>query len=664
MVENTPSRLIAPESLAQALAGLPGSAVALWLRDPSTGTYVLVAARNELGTRIPLQLSSEAAAALCPTPEVAVLPLDELGDDANRLPPLFRSPGVALPLRWNDSEPAGILWCDLPAPIGRTADLERLTDLRAVLEAALDNVPLSMLVDEVWRTAPIPSCLLDGQWRILAANPAFLQLVGRTDVAARPLDDLLPAFPNWDSLRRQLAEDSAVEDVPLALVVNCQLQRFAARAVRIPLPGQPDPSIVLLHLFPELLRHVLPPPCPFLASPPESPALESPLQALVRLLDRLARRRPILLSIGVLRFPLLTQGSHQETAVAAIRSSLTKTIHDALEPDHLSWISPQALLIVTSARPEDTVAAALEDAARRVHRSYPFLSAWPFGTRVDFALVRLDPLPSTAAAVADLLHRLRDIALSTEETVTVLDPSEAWPTPPSPTEIASAVIAGQFAFVAQPIVPLRDSLAPRVELLARLRVGQRLLRPRLFLSTVEQLDRHQQLLSAALDSARVVAERGVVIHVNLPPTLLTRSGLFARELAAVHGDLAGRVTLEITDEQALADLRLLARFLEDLRMRGFAVALDDFGSGPQSLLSLAELPLDLLKVDQSVVLAATHEPFQVVLASVIESCHRRGILVVAEGVEHAHLLEQLRHWDCDYAQGMACGRPEPVSGRA
>ena len=73
------------------------------------------------------------------------------------------------------------------------------------------------------------------------------------------------------------------------------------------------------------------------------------------------------------------------------------------------------------------------------------------------------------------------------------------------------------------------------------------------------------------------------------------------------------------------------------------------------------LPVAELKIDRSFVMnMATHERDMNIVRSVIDLAHNMKILVVAEGVESAHVLEHLAEMGCDVAQGYHICKPVPA----
>jgi EAL domain-containing protein (putative c-di-GMP-specific phosphodiesterase class I) len=96
---------------------------------------------------------------------------------------------------------------------------------------------------------------------------------------------------------------------------------------------------------------------------------------------------------------------------------------------------------------------------------------------------------------------------------------------------------------------------------------------------------------------------------------------------------------------------------------GITIALDDFGSGYTSLATLRFLPVDILKIDRSIVNELQPDRGQSLVRLIIEAAHEFGMTVVAEGVEHEMQRELLHRLGCEQVQGWLFS-PAVEPGRA
>ena len=121
-----------------------------------------------------------------------------------------------------------------------------------------------------------------------------------------------------------------------------------------------------------------------------------------------------------------------------------------------------------------------------------------------------------------------------------------------------------------------------------------------------------------------------------------------------------RLTLEITEGSAIRDGGDMIEKLNDLRMLGVRISIDDFGTGHSSLAYLAKLPVDEIKIDRVFIQSAIGcETNARICRNVIELAHGLGAKVTAEGVETSGQAEWLRGIGCDLLQGFLFDRPAP-----
>ncbi|ALZ76668.1 hypothetical protein ATY27_13485 [Rheinheimera sp. F8] len=90
------------------------------------------------------------------------------------------------------------------------------------------------------------------------------------------------------------------------------------------------------------------------------------------------------------------------------------------------------------------------------------------------------------------------------------------------------------------------------------------------------------------------------------------------------------------------------------------IAIDDFGTGYSSLAYLSRLPVDVLKIDRSLIIdLESNINTQSLVSNICRMAHALHVEVVVEGVENAEQLQILRGMGCDLAQGYLIARPVP-----
>ena len=97
--------------------------------------------------------------------------------------------------------------------------------------------------------------------------------------------------------------------------------------------------------------------------------------------------------------------------------------------------------------------------------------------------------------------------------------------------------------------------------------------------------------------------------------------------------------------------------LHKLKEQGFSTELDDFGAGYSSLVSLNTLPLDVMKLDMSMVRQATQLGDFRIVESTIKLAQILGLKTVVEGVETAEEAQKVKDMGCDLIQGYYYSKP-------
>ena len=124
----------------------------------------------------------------------------------------------------------------------------------------------------------------------------------------------------------------------------------------------------------------------------------------------------------------------------------------------------------------------------------------------------------------------------------------------------------------------------------------------------------------------------------------------------MHADLAGRLTIEITESAAIQDLDDTRGFVARVKDLGCRIAIDDFGAGYTSFRNLRKLGVDLIKIDGAFVQNLTRsEDDRAFVRTLIDLAQRLGLATVAEWVQNEEAAAILAEWGCDYLQGHLIG---------
>src|SRR4051812_24151226 len=227
-----------------------------------------------------------------------------------------------------------------------------------------------------------------------------------------------------------------------------------------------------------------------------------------------------------------------------------------------------------------------------------------------------------------------------------------------------------FTLLAQPILDLATGQVTGCELLLRMRDGDRLVGPDLFLPIAE---RHG--LANPIDRLVIRMAIEIVASHPRPPGFRWEINLSADSLGdpgipdLIESELARTgvpphcLVFEITETAAIANLDDAQAFAARLTDIGCQFALDDFGAGYGSFYYLKHLPFEYLKIDGEFIRQLTSSSVdQVIVEAIVGAAQQLGKQTVAEYVADAPTLDRLRTLQVDHAQGYFIGHPVIPAG--
>lgn len=241
-------------------------------------------------------------------------------------------------------------------------------------------------------------------------------------------------------------------------------------------------------------------------------------------------------------------------------------------------------------------------------------------------------------------------------------------------EIAAGLHARAFEPFFQPKLDISTGGIRGAEALARWRHPEKgVLSPYAFIDTLENCGDNEGIMALTflmLEQAAAASRRlheggyAVPVSVNLSLNLLDDPELADKLMQAVHAAGAGAesIVFEVTESAAMKDVAHSLENLARLRMHGFGLSIDDYGTGFANVQQLTRIPFGELKIDQSFVRGCGEQhDLQVIVRSSIELAHKLGMTCTAEGVETRQDWDSLRAMDCDVAQGYFIARPMDVT---
>lgn len=238
-------------------------------------------------------------------------------------------------------------------------------------------------------------------------------------------------------------------------------------------------------------------------------------------------------------------------------------------------------------------------------------------------------------------------------------------------ELLRAIEQGELFLVYQPKINCVTNAPVGFEALVRWRHPRRgLIMPNDFIPLAERSGLIEPLTDMVVEKslnwfAAHFADGDMQLSINISAINL-KNLMLADRMAAqcvrvgmAPGNLICELTETSTMEDPVASLDLLTR----LRLKGFLLSIDDFGTGFSSMLQLVRLPFSEIKIDKSFVMTALQSAeSRAVIRSVVELGQSLSLSTSAEGVEQPRVLELLRSLGCDRAQGYLIARPmEPAT---
>lgn len=237
--------------------------------------------------------------------------------------------------------------------------------------------------------------------------------------------------------------------------------------------------------------------------------------------------------------------------------------------------------------------------------------------------------------------------------------------------IRELLVPGGIRAALQPVVRLGDRTVLGYEALCRFAPRPALRNPDELFAGAAITGLEHEVEAACLAAAFAAAPQAApaTLFVNVAVETLVEGRPAAdrlSHLAAASGFSPSEVVLEVTERTPVDDLARLRRVVADLRHRGFRIAIDDAGAGHASMLVIAEVEPEFVKIDRLLIhgvdVSAARRALVVSLLSFGAHINAR---VIAEGIETEEELQTLLSLGVQFGQGWLLGRPvmtDPPAG--
>ncbi|UXR63569.1 EAL domain-containing protein [Bdellovibrio bacteriovorus] len=233
----------------------------------------------------------------------------------------------------------------------------------------------------------------------------------------------------------------------------------------------------------------------------------------------------------------------------------------------------------------------------------------------------------------------------------------------------------EFELFYQPIVNLKTKTITGCEALLRWNSPQHgLVSPNLFIDIIENssmvIPIGHWIINQALKDLRTIQDQlrlnkkekmsdDFMMSINISGRQFTHSDFVnnLEDLREKHDLQTQNIKLEMT-ERIMMDGAIALDALNQCRSLGYAISIDDFGTGFSGLQYLTQMPISFLKIDRSFVMKILSDPkSKAVVSSIIHLAHAMDIEVIAEGIEHHEEALVLETLGARYGQGYLFSKP-------
>lgn len=149
------------------------------------------------------------------------------------------------------------------------------------------------------------------------------------------------------------------------------------------------------------------------------------------------------------------------------------------------------------------------------------------------------------------------------------------------------------------------------------------------------------------------------VSVNFSAIQFTQEDLAEKiiDIIRKYEIVPSKIKIEIT-ESVLAQTEEFNQFIDDMHRFGVQIALDDFGTGYCNLVSVMSMPLDVVKLDKSLLWSSLKNPKSaIMMRTITHAVHELGMKIVSEGAETENHADFIIDCGCDWIQGYYFAKP-------
>ncbi len=215
----------------------------------------------------------------------------------------------------------------------------------------------------------------------------------------------------------------------------------------------------------------------------------------------------------------------------------------------------------------------------------------------------------------------------------------------------------------QPIVCNKTNKIVKFECLSRL-VDERgnILPPKMFIDVAKTIKAYSQVTVSIIDKAfEIFKENDYDFSLNLSIEDIMNHEIYEFIIEKLRvSSFGGRVTFELLESESVEDFKKVSRFITEIKRYGAKVAIDDFGSGFSNFSYLAEIDVDYIKIDGSLIANIDkNKNSELIAETIVGFAKKMGIETIAEYVHSSTVLSTVKALGIDYSQGYFIDEPMP-----
>ncbi|WP_455804808.1 putative bifunctional diguanylate cyclase/phosphodiesterase [Clostridium butyricum] len=238
-------------------------------------------------------------------------------------------------------------------------------------------------------------------------------------------------------------------------------------------------------------------------------------------------------------------------------------------------------------------------------------------------------------------------------------------------KILEGIKKGEFEAYFQPIIDLKTGIINGAEALIRWNTCEGVISPNKFIPLAKSngyiIEIDKMVIEQSCKLIRELIDNGIEdfqISINTSFKLLSQKRFLSNLMEVIRRYNIGvkNIKLEITEDETIEDLEYMTDLLRRIRECGIQVSIDDFGTGYSSFNYIKTLPLDVLKIDKSLLRdMEKDERTKHIIKTIINLAHILNLSVTCEGVETKEQFQLLEKLNCDNIQGYYLSRPLKIN---